>query len=88
MIVTGNKRKGFWEFFIEDAVKNPPYFTTAKITDVDANNNEIHITFADDSGTFKTTKCNVENTAGYNVGDMLDIKVCGGIFPAIFFRSK
>lgn len=83
-----NKRKGFWEFFIEDAIHNPPFFATATITDVDADNNEIHITFADNSGALKAAKCNVENTAGYNIGDMLDIKVCGGIFPAIFLGVK
>ncbi len=84
-----NKRKGFWEFFIEDAINNPPYFTTAKITKVDTDNNGIHIEFADNNGTLKTAKLiNVENAAGYNIGDMLDIQVCGGIFPTISYRGK
>ncbi len=83
-----NKRKGFWEFFIEDALHNPPFYATAQITDVNADNNGIHIEFADNNGILKTAKLNVKNAAEYNIGDMLDIQVCGGIFPTIFIGAN
>ena len=83
-----NKRKGFWEFFIEDALHNPPFYATAQITDVNVDNNEVHIAFTAADGALKTAKLNVENAAGYNIGDMLDIQVCGGIFPTIFIGAN
>lgn len=82
-----NKQKGFWEYFIEDAVKNPPYYTTGKITNIDKENNEVHITYTDASEVIRTAKLNVENVNGYSIGDILDIQICGGHFPAIFFKK-
>ena len=77
----GERRKGFWEFFIEDAINNPPFYTTAEVTGVEIDG--VIITYTDRHGNLQTKKVNIDNTTEYSKGDLLDIQLCGGHFPSI-----
>lgn len=76
------QRKGFWEFFIEDTVSNLPFYTTAEVVNVETDG--VLITYTDRHGEPQTKKIIIEGTSQYNLGDKLDIQVCGGRFPSIF----
>lgn len=81
----GERRKGFWESFIEDAINNPPFYTTAEVTGVEVDG--ILITYTDKHGNLQTKKIRIEDTTEYSKGKLLDIQVCGGHFPAIFITQ-
>lgn len=81
-----SRRKSFWYDFIEDAVQNPPFYASAEITGIE--NGGLSVEYTDKRGVLQTITVKVEDTAEYGVGDLLDIQICKGRYPAVFIFPR
>lgn len=78
----GKYMKSCLDFLIQDAVNNPPFYTTAKVTGIE--NDTVSFSYKDKQGLCKVGEIQTESSDKYNIGEILDIQICGAMFPEIF----
>ena len=80
-----------FDHFIKDALDNPPFYTTAEVTDVNAEKMYISIVYTDKNGQSQAKNLDVKSStelSKFRLGDTLDIQICDGIYPAFFYAKS